>query len=523
MLTRAQAKERLESVKPNLVDKAIGVFSPKTELQRFRARQMMALSGGYNAGKKSRKQLTNWKTTQGADADSDIVNDIDTLRDRCRDLSRNNSLAAGITNTKVTSIVGSGMRLNSEIDYEYLGLSREQADVWQKNAEREFNLWAKKPCNIEQNMNFFDLQDLVLRSCLESGDVFALRRYKQHGLSPYELKLQIIEADRVCNPDFQPDESKLVQGIEKNDDGAAVKIHVANQHPGAYTSRMKGIQWNAVPVWDDKTNLPNVLQITRRLRPHQTRGVPDLAPVVEAIKQIGDYKDSELTAAVVTSFLTVFIKSEGGSTTMPGDERKDDEGEVSLGAGAVVGLADDEAIETVNPLRPNTAFDGFVMAMTREIGVAIELPYEVLIKHFTASYSAAQAALLEAWRYFKARREWLVNCFCMPVYEMFLYEALARGRMEMPGFFEDPAVRSAYLGSRWIGPSKGHVNEEVSAKAAAKRIEAEISTRKEEAAELNRDYDQIHKQRAHEERQAIKDGTRMDIKPTDGVKPNVKN
>src|SRR5699024_504380 len=133
-------------------------------------------------------------------------------------------------------------------------------------------------------------------------------------------------------------------------------------------------------------------------RPGQRRGVPLLAPVMEAIKQLGRYTDAELMAAVVSGMFTVFVKSEmpdvGLGEFIPVDEQAEpeDQTRLELGNGAIVDLAEGEDISTVNPGRPNTAFDGFVIAVARQIGAALELPYELLMKQFEASYSASRAA-----------------------------------------------------------------------------------------------------------------------------------
>lgn len=490
---------------------------------------MLALSGGYTGGKRGRKNLKNWVTTIAADADADIIPDLAHLRDRSRDLVRNNSLVAGAMNTKVTSIVGPGLRLHSEIDHKFLNMSREQAEVWQANAEREFNYWASQKIDIERRNNFGGCQALVLRSTLEAGDTFAVRRFKKLGINPYGLRIQLIEADRVCNKDHAADTPNLVQGVVKNNDGMVTGYQIANGHPGRY-GISKELKWVEPSAWDEATGLQNVLHINRQTRIHQTRGVPELAPVIELIKQLGTYKQAEVDAAVVTAMLTVFIKSDIGAADI---ELEPDEGgakdeDISLGTGTVVGLAPGEDITTASPNRPNVAFDGFVQSLTKEIGMAVELPYEVLTKHFAASYSAAQAALLEAWRYFKTMRQWLVDDFCDPVYQMFLYEAVATGRIAAPGFFKDPIVRAAYCGARWVGPPKGHVNELVSINAATKRIDAEVSTRKQEAAEFGSDYDRNHVQRSHEEKQRRENGTHpktpvaaipeqpLEVKETDG-------
>ena len=111
-----------------------------------------------------------------------------------------------------------------------------------------------------------------------------------------------------------------------------------------------------------------------------------------------------------------------------------------------------------NPNIPTAGFEQFVKTLCKLMGGAIEMPYELLLKEFNASYSASRAALLEAWEGFKMRRTWLVDSFCQPAYEIWLSEAVARGRVIAPGFFDDPLLRAAWCGARWIGPVQGSLD-----------------------------------------------------------------
>ena len=83
------------------------------------------------------------------------------------------------------------------------------------------------------------------------------------------------------------------------------------------------------------------------------------------------------------------------------------------------------------------------------------------------------------------RREWLTDDFCRPVYEIWLTEAVARGRISAPGFLTDPLIRQAYLGSEWIGPSQGQLDPTKEVQAAAMAVENGFSTREAEAVKLN--------------------------------------
>ena len=147
-----------------------------------------------------------------------------------------------------------------------------------------------------------------------------------------------------------------------------------------------------------------------------------------------------------------------------------------MGPATTLHLAENEDVKFGNPNIPTASFDGFVKAICRQIGAALELPYDVLLKEFNSSYSASRGALLEAWEAFRMRRKWFVDRFCQPVYESWLAEAVARGRINAPGFFSDPLVRAAWCGARWIGPVQGSLDPKKEAEANLLLIDHAIKT-----------------------------------------------
>ncbi|APG24096.1 phage portal protein [Syntrophotalea acetylenica] len=509
----------LPKITPTWLDKAIGFISPATGARRLQARMAMAISGGYTGARTDRRQTYNWGL-RDSDADSAILGDLPTLRARSRDLERNAPLASGAINTKVTSIVGSGLKPRAAIDRDILtGLTEEQADAWERAAEREFKLaTGTADFDIERSHSFLASQALVLRGVLSAGDIFVNLPRKSRPGNPYTLRVNFIEADRVCNPDGKPDTATLVAGIGKDSDGAPVRCHVTKHHPGNLRAAKKR-EWIPLEYYS-KDGRRLVLHIYRKLRPGQTRGVPDLAPVIELLKQYSKYTDHEIQAAVVSSLLTVFIKNTTGNPqiAMPAvggisqtQDQIDTEG-MELGSGAVLGLLPGEDIEVVDPKRPNTAAEAFLGAMAQQIGVALELPRELLVKNFTASYSASRAALLEAWRFFMTSRTWLAEQYCQPIWEAVITEAVARGRLAAPGFFSDPLVRMAYLGCEWTGDAMGQLNPVQEVTAAQLKVEAGFSTRSRETAGLNGgDWERDERQRAKEQKAEAK---RLPVEPT---------
>lgn len=516
-LYEVQLRGQKVEIKTTLADRVVDYLSPERGQKRLQARTMMALSGAYIGASKSRRALSQWPTRNG-DADTDTLSDIPTLRDRSRDMIRNSPLAGGAINTTCTNAVGTGLKLQARIDREVLGMDEAEQDAWEAAAEREWALFAdSQECDSARTLNFYDIQDLVFRSALESGDVFVLMPYIERKGSPYGLKLQVVEADRVGNKDRARDTATLVGGVEKDSYGAPTAYHIMDQHPGSFLGGGLKIMWKVIPAFGKETGRRNVIHLYQMLRPGQTRGVPFLAPVIEPLKQLDRYTEAELMAAVISGMFTVFIETATGDTPLgpmaPTSETggKSSDEDLKLGAGAIVGLARGEKISTANPGRPNTAFDPFVMAVLRQIGASLEIPFELLIKHFTSSYSAARAALLEAWKFFSTQRKWLSENFCQVVYEAWMEEAVASGRISAPGFFEDPIIRKAYLGAEWIGPSKGMIDERSEIEAAQMRVDMGVSTLSEETAALTGgDWERKHPQSVKEYRKRLEGGLIQD-------------
>jgi lambda family phage portal protein len=403
-------------------------------------------------------------------------------------------LATGAIKTYRTNVVGPGLKMKSRIDYATLGISEEEAQETETKIEHEFALWADtEACDIERIDNFYEIQQLAFLNWLLSGDVIVTLPTTKRANVPYDLRIRLIEADRVCNP-YDRQDQNITGGIETNDDGEVVAYHIKNTHPLSFgiTNAAKAAEWARVAAFGEKTGRRNVLHIMNRERIGQRRGVPVIAPVIEALKQIGRYTDAELVAAVVAGNFSIFIEKDAESseapigTAIPENEQVDahDENSLELSPGAILDLAPGEHAKDVKPERPNSNFDSFVVAICRQIGMALETPYEVLLKHFSSSYSASRAALLEFWKSVNMYRQWLTMDFCQPIFEEWLAEAVAKGRISAPGFFASPIIRKAYGGAEWHGPAHGALDPTKEVQAAELRVKGGFSTRDRETREL---------------------------------------
>lgn len=388
-------------------------------------------------------------------------------------------------------------------------MTPDAARAWQQKTEAEFRLWAEKPqnCDAIGMNNFAGLQQLTVKAWLASGDVFAA--VKHHRISknqPYGVRIHLIEADRVSTPDAyggkalygntdgkNPESgNRIYDGVEVDNEGRVLAYHIRSNYPNQITAEKT--TWTRVEAFGERTGLPNILHIMESERPDQYRGVPYLAKSIEQLLQLRRFTESELTAALIQSFYTAWIKTNSSASELPfpeigagdiqgvpsadpdADNISLSDNEYEMGPGIINVLEPDEDVVFGNPNIPSTNFDTFVKVIARFLGAQLGIPYDVLLMEFNSSYSASRAALLEAWEGFKMRRTWLVDRFCQPIYEIWLAEAVARGRIKAPGFFDDPVIRAAWCGANWIGPVQGSLDPLKEAKADILLINEGIKT-----------------------------------------------
>lgn len=476
-------------------------------------------SGGYgDAGASHKKRaLKAFKAVSG-DAQMDIDAHNDTLRQRSRMLFMTGGMATSAILTNRTNVIGCGLALKARINRELLGIEPDVATQLEKRIEAEFNIWAldKRSCDATGVNDFYAMQQLAMISWLLSGDSFVLfKNVEISRMRPYSLRLHIIEADRVSTPPPKGRQSRPVvaavdgipinikmfftegiaengniiyDGVEVDKHGAIVAYYVCANHRDNGSWNSKRLEWERVEAYGKITERPNILQIMDAERPEQYRGVPYLAHVIEPLLQSRRYTESELMAAVVESFFTAFVKTEADPSENPmssvGDEISDDDRDYEMGPGVINFMKPGESVDFADPKRPSSGFATFTRAMAELTGASLEIPADMLLKAFNSSYSASRAALLEAWKAFKMRRKWFTTDFCQPTYEEWFAEAVARGRIEAPGFFDDPLIRAAWLGSEWIGPTQGQLDpvKEITAKILG--INEGIETREQATVEL---------------------------------------
>jgi lambda family phage portal protein len=471
----------------------------------------------YKGASTFRRAGALFHSSQGS-ANADFLPWQLSLRSRSRHLIRNNPLAAGALQTLTDNAIGPGLRVHPEVDREILGLSDEEADRLERDMARVWGEWADScECDLNRIQNFYDLQRLAFHSMLESGDILCLAPTVNRPGASLQTKVQLVEADRVMNPNFQPDTEFLAGGVELDNNAAPTAYHIRTAHPGDSNAFAQKNLYESqrVRAFGIASGRRNAWLLYERKRPQQVRGVPYLATVLEQLKQGERYTDQELQAAIVGGSFTVFVTSPtGGIMPLASAPLSQTAGtpaagpnDIMLDYGGICDLLPGEDIKVAAPGRPNTAFDKFVRAIVEQMGAGIGIPYELMVKHFTASYSASRGALLEFKKFFIPKRTFFAYNFCSPFYELAVTEAVIRGRLNAPGFLDDLGMKRAYLRCSWRGPSQGQLNPLDEVNAAKVRMDEGITTREQETAELTGgDWESNHPQSVKETTRRRADG-----------------
>jgi len=472
-------------------------MKPVTAGMNPEVKKIMA-SGYSEAGASTKKRSLKGFTGKSASPNEDINWNNFTLRQRGRLMFMSSPIARSAIETQKTKVVGTGLNLHSTIDADLLKMTPDAAKKWQRNTEREWKIWAENRENCDSTgMNTFaGMQQLAVVNLLPNGDIFGVfkRDFKTTPMNPYSLRIHMIEADRICTPydlrlpphgmrtdGIAKNGNKIYDGVEVDKNGKVVAIYICNIYPNQMIRDANKVEWERVQLRSPRTGLLNFVQILDSERPDQYRGVSYLAPVIEPMLNITRYTQSEVIAAMIQSWFTAWIKTDTNPAEFPlaeasyGDDDNpdippdrnisDNSMEYEMGPGNVLHLAQNEDVKFGTPSIPTPGFDTFVKVLCKEIGAALNIPYDVLLKEFNASYSASRAALMEAWESFRMRRAMLVERFCQPVYETWLAEAVALGRINAPGFFNDPLIRAAWCKAEWLGPVQGQLDPTKEVKA----------------------------------------------------------
>jgi len=425
--------------------------------------------------------LKAFRVSRGS-ADRDAAVDGEELAVRSRNLVQNNTFSSALVSSVDVNVIGKGIHARPVPNAKLLGIPEERANEFREKVQGLFDLWAdNKSCDDEYRNDFYQLQNLGLKTQLITGNLFALPR--NDFSNPFGLKVKLLEGDRCRNPWNVRDTDRLAMGIE-TDGHRAIAYYFTKKPPFGIDDYCAGFYDTVRISMFDALQNQAVVHTMVSDRTDQRRGIPYLAPIISQLKQQERYEDAELLAAVVSAMFTVFITSNDTSSQVnfsgniaPEQKVSNAPNTVELGPGMINTLANGEKIEIADPKRPNVNYEPFVNSIFKEAAASRGLSSEVVLRQFNSSYNAVRAAILESRKTYDKLRYDFVADFCQPIFEKFLTTCIATGVIEAPGYFDDPIKRMLWNSCAWIGDSHFMLDPTKETEAIIKQLDNQLIDR----------------------------------------------
>nr|WP_255631131.1 phage portal protein [Caballeronia sp. dw_19] len=438
----------------------------------------------------------------------------DRIVSRVRDVVRNDGWASAAVTRTIDNVIGADFRPISKPDYLALqsmtGIKEFDhvwADEFGQAVEANYRSWAHDPgryCDTQRNLTMPQLMALAFRHKCVDGDALGMLHWRPQrigiGRARYATAVQVIDPDRLSNPQLNFDQQTMRGGVEVDEDGAAVAYWIRRAHQGDWFSAEKSLHWDRIPRETD-WGRPIIIHDFDHDRAAQHRGGAGmLAPVLQRLKMLIKYDGTELDAAIINAIFGAYIESpfddEFASEALEDSDRlktySDHRAEfhadrkMRIGDARISHLFPGEKIGTVSASRPTSNFADFENAMLRNVAAGTGTSAQMISQNWSdVNYSSYRAAMLEVWKTFHRKRTNFASGYGHPIYCGFLEESMEVDDLPLPTgappFIE---CRVAYSRAKWMGPGRGYVDPQKEKAGAILGMDAGLSTLEDECAEL---------------------------------------
>lgn len=415
-------------MKLTLLDRAIGYLSPAQGVKRAKNRAAMEVLSSRKYAAADRSRLNAGWVTASSSADSEIASAGALLRERMRDLVRNNPHAANAVEVLVSHIIGSGIRPRAAT----------KSSAKNKKINALFEEHSKK-CDADGQLDIYGIQALAFREMVESGDglIRRRRRRSEDGL-PVPLQYQVIETDQIdsAREGKISDGRFAIQGIEFDLLGSRTAYWMFAEHPGnRYIGANLDLTSKAVPASE-------VAHLYRKHRT-QVRGVPWGSAVMQSLYDLAAYEEAELIRKKLEACTVgVVLNGEDADSALGLALNKDDQ--------QTFGVVDNDGV-MVERFEPGMflharggkdikfhqpaatgSYEGYKKASLHTIAAGFHIPYLLLSHDLSgANYASSKMGLGPFNRLIEAVQwQFVIPMLCQPMWDWFCEAAYAAGKID---------------------------------------------------------------------------------------------
>ena len=440
------------------------------------------------------------------------------MRQNARSAFHENVQARAIVERQADSVAGTGLRLEATPKADLLGKTQEEAQAWARNVEARFDSWARsKKQHRAELMNFYQAQRLFQIMQHRDNDEFIRLYYDKDPSLLNPLQFSFVDTNQIRGYGFTSTYGPLglVDGIERDERGREIAYKI--------WKRLGNGKFEDITIPARSTDKKRIFMLHGFTAEYagQGRGYSRLAHALQEFQNLTDFSLATIIKAINQSNIVAKVKpsdtedavdplggvnaatgirtasSVVGSSPCPDGDAQNVTAESLLpvtntmtaqeiipGSTVITTLPKGMDMEMMSSSSPADKFDTFVDAFTSYITAATGMPLEVMLMRFNQNFSASRASLLLFWRIVQIWRDEMAAEFLNPVYEMWLSEEIAAGRISAPGW-NDPRLKAAWMSNQWIGDPPPDIDPSKTAKAVREYMSLGLLTGKRAARNLN--------------------------------------
>lgn len=410
------------------------------------------------------------------------IPDYNAIRLRAYDAELRTDLVKIITDRFFKWTVGSGLKLQSEINKDVLkteGIDEDFISL-QEKIEARFLVYAKSKFSDYSRMtNLHEKAMEAKRTSFVGGDCLVVCRIEKEGVN-----VQVIDGTHIKSPIDLGEEQKVKQrgnylkhGVEFNGRGEHVGFYVCS------LSLLKGETFEYIPAYGKNSKIKLAWLIYGdKNRVDHVRGISCITSILEKVNKLDRYTEAAVSKAEQAANIAYTIEHDNTSTgESPVDKVLSQKAKLigtvqdgySLADGLANRISETTSNQTFNmPIGASlksfgsdieTDYAQFESAIFNKLCAAVGVPPEVALQMYNSNYSASRAAI-NAWGYIiELSREKISDDFYRPFYKIWLLNEILQNKIEAPGYVigllkDDFMVTDSYSQCRFIGKNMPHID-----------------------------------------------------------------
>lgn len=486
-------RERMPIAAPapmNALDRAILAVAPIWGSRRVAARRAFAAASAAHerfarieAAEHGETRGDRWLISR-LSPDSQMEQDLQTTRDRSRDIYQNDAMG-GAVDDKVNHVIGTGHTPQARVQ-------GEGAEAINERIEAVYRDWAPR-ADRSGRRSLWMLSRLAARHNEFDGESFTVLSDVGRADKPIPLALQVIDPERVETPPELEGDKNVRLGIRTSDDGEILGYYARRAHPG--DTKDVDLRYDFIPA-------ERMLHVFEPWFAEQSRGLPWMTRALNRARDAKDVDEAHILAAQVEACYAGFISSRAPDVTAAGAAS----GSTASGRrlqditpGTISHLGPDEEITFGAPQRPGSNFAPFMEWNYRRVAAAINWPYEMVVKDWAGlSFAAGRLVLTGAKKATDVAQKMMAEQWLCRVWGRMVEEAVIVGAAGISprDYLADPLRYQSHV---WIPPRWAYaLNPGEEVKADVEEMAANLQTLEDALAKRGYDLEEFIARRKRE-------------------------